>query len=309
MNSSTLESRAHDLRTRIENLSSERESLSTEQSNLKSQAVREQRWLIFLQSKIYSHQLADRLPVGQWFILLCVPLFMAAVSLVFVDIVLGIRWLSVAAGASAWIFSLAGLAALLHGKDNVQLQAKFQQCQRSCSQMQLQEEEMSNRRRLLNRQIAEYESELASTMQQLQTVLELNSLERIRGDLYRQNWKAMRDVEFEQFLEKVFLALGYLVETTATTGDQGVDLIVAKDGIRVAIQVKGYHSSVSNGAIQEAFAGMAHYQCHACAAITNSRFTSSAVALAKSTNCRLIDEESFRDFVMGRIELVPSLTH
>ncbi len=54
---------------------------------------------------------------------------------------------------------------------------------------------------------------------------------------------------------------------------------------------------------------MAHYQCHACAAITNSRFTSSAVALAKSTNCRLIDEESFRDFVMGRIELVPSLTH
>lgn len=309
MNSSTLEAHAHDLRARIESLSNEHESLSTGQSKLKSGAFREQLRLMFLQTRILTHQIADRVPVGQWFILLCLPAAMAAVCLVCVDIVLGVRWLSTVSGVSAWIFSLAGLAALLHGKDNVQLQAKLQQCQRSCSQMQLQVEEMSNRRRLLNRQITEYDSELASTMQQLQSVLEINSLERIRGDLYRQNWKAMRDVEFEQFLEKVFLALGYLVETTATTGDQGVDLIVAKDGIRVAIQVKGYHSSVSNGAIQEAFAGMAHYQCHACAAITNSRFTSSAVALAKSTNCRLIDEESFRDFVMGRIELVPSLTH
>jgi len=309
MNSSTLEAHAHDLRARIESLSNEHESLSTGQSKLKTGAFREQLRLMFLQTRILTHQIADRLPVGQWFILLCLPAAMAAVCLVFVDIVLGVRWLSTVSGVSAWILSVVGLAALLKGRGDVQLQAKLQQCQRSCSQMQLQAEEMSNRRTLLKQQIAEYESELANTMQQLQTVLESNSLERVRRDLYRQNWKAMRDVEFEQFLEKVFLALGYLVETTATTGDQGVDLIVAKDGIRVAIQVKGYHSSVSNGAIQEAFAGMAHYQCHACAAITNSRFTSSAVALAKSTNCRLIDEESFRDFVMGRIEFVPSLTH
>jgi two-component sensor histidine kinase len=309
MNSSTLEAHAHDLRARIESLSNEHESLSTGQSKLKSGAFREQLRLMFLQTRILTHQIVDRLPVGQWFILLCLPAAMAAVCLVFVDIVLGVRWLSTVSGVSAWILSVVGLAALLKGRGDVQLQAKLQQCQRSCSQMQLQAEEMSNRRTLLKQQIAEYESELANTMQQLQTVLESNSLERIRRDLYRQNWKAMRDVEFEQFLEKVCLALGYLVETTATTGDQGVDLIVAKDGIRVAVQVKGYHSSVGNGAIQEAFAGMAHYQCHACAVITNSRFTSSAVTLAKSTNCRLIDEESFRDFVMGRIELVPSLTY
>ncbi len=227
------------IRARIESLSNEHELLSTEQKCLKSQAFREKLWLMFLQARILTHQLADRLPVGHGFILLCVPAVVAAVCFVSVDIVLGVRWLSTVAGVSTWLFSLVGLAALLKGKGDAQWQAKLQQCQRSCAQMQLQVEEMSSRRTLLMRQMADCETELASTMQQLQTVLEMNSSERIRRDLYRQNWKAMRDVEFEQFLEKVFLALGYLVETTATTGDQGVDLIVVKDGIRIAIQVKG----------------------------------------------------------------------
>jgi len=307
MSSSTIENRVGDLRVRIQSLSEELESLSSHQSELKSRLFREMLRLRFFQTKIQTHQIADRLPVGRWFILLCVPLFLAAVSLIFTDVVLGLRLVSFFAGALAWTSSISALAVLLNGSDKLQLQSKLQQCQESHSQMLSQEENITKRQRMLRQQIGESESELAAALHELRAVQLSNSFEKIRGDLYRQNWKAMRDVEFEQFLEKVFQALGYIVETTAITGDQGVDLIVAKDGVRVAIQVKGYHSSVGNGAIQEAFAGMAHYQCHACAAITNSRFTNSAVSLAKSTNCFLIDEESFRDFVMGRSDLIQSV--
>jgi hypothetical protein len=309
MNSSTLEAHVHNLRVRIEGLSKEHESLSLEHSKLKSRMFREQLKFRFLQMKMQSHQIVDRLPIGRWFIFLCVPLCLAAVGLVLSDVILHVRMLSVAFAASTWVLSVVALAVLLSGMGNCEFKPQVQHCQDVCMQMQLQAGEMNNRKVFLKQQIGMFESQLVAAAQELRIVQEKNSFQRVCADLYRQNWKAMRDVEFEQFLEKVFLALGYSVETTAVTGDQGVDLLVSKNGVRVAIQVKGYHSSVSNGAIQEAFAGMAHYKCHACAVITNSRFTSSAVALAKSTNCRLIDEECFRDFVMGRIEVVPSLTH
>ena len=104
-------------------------------------------------------------------------------------------------------------------------------------------------------------------------------------------------------VKEVFEALGYSVETTPASGDQGVDLIVAKHGRRTAVQAKGYYNSVSNKAVQEAFAGMAHYHCHACAVATNSRFTPAAKDLAASTGCILIDEHNMFDFVMGRVEV------
>ena len=202
MNSSTLEAHVHNLRVRMDVLSKEYESLSLEQSKLKSRMFREQLKFRFLQVRMQSHQMVDRLPIGRWFIFLCVPLCLAAVALVLSDVILHVRMLSVAFAASTWVLSVAALAVLLSGMGNREFKPQVQHCQDVCMQMQLQA-----------------------------------------------------------------------------------------------------------GEIQEAFAGMAHYKCHACAVITNSRFTSSAVALAKSTNCRLIDEECFRDFVMGRIEIVPSLTH
>ena len=131
----------------------------------------------------------------------------------------------------------------------------------------------------------------------------VKSHEYICEGLLARNWRAMRDVEFEGFLKEVFEALGYSVETTPASGDQGVDLIVAKHGRRTAVQAKGYYNSVSNKAVQEAFAGMAHYHCHACAVATNSRFTPAAKDLAASTGCILIDEHNMFDFVMGRVEV------
>ena len=96
---------------------------------------------------------------------------------------------------------------------------------------------------------------------------------------------------------------GYSVETTNVSGDQGVDLMVTRGVLRMAIQVKGYHNSVGNAAVQQAFAGMAWYECDACAVITNSRFTTGTIELAESSNCLLIHEVNFREFVMGRLPL------
>ncbi len=151
--------------------------------------------------------------------------------------------------------------------------------------------------RRTQRQFADYEAEYKHLQQ-------VKSQEYISQKLSERNWRAMRSVEFENFLQEVFEALGYNVEETPTSGDQGVDLLVVKHGWRIAVQVKGYLHSVSNSAVQEAFAGMAHYGCNACAVATNSLFTPSARELAASTGCLLIDEENIVDVIMGRKDLL-----
>ncbi|WP_428306513.1 restriction endonuclease [Lacipirellula sp.] len=129
----------------------------------------------------------------------------------------------------------------------------------------------------------------------------LKSVQYQREELLKENWRAMRDTDWEQFLARAFRLLGATVETTRVTGDQGVDLVVEIGPLRYAIQAKGYYSSVGNGAVQEAVAGMAHYRCNACAVITNSRFTGSAEILAASNRCKLIGEEHIADLVLGKL--------
>jgi hypothetical protein len=128
-----------------------------------------------------------------------------------------------------------------------------------------------------------------------------NSREHKLRRLFEHRWKEMRGDQFENYLAEVFAALGYEVQQTGKSGDQGVDLIVQQKGKRIAIQAKGYVDSVSNAAVQQAFTGRTIHGCVACAVITNSRFTSSAVDAADKTGCVLVHEENFEDFVFGRI--------
>jgi HJR/Mrr/RecB family endonuclease len=125
-----------------------------------------------------------------------------------------------------------------------------------------------------------------------------------RDRLVRMNWKAMRGPQLEEFLAVVFTELGYAVEMIGAAGDQGVDLVAMKDAYRFAIQSKGYVESVSNGAVQEAFAGMTYHGCQGCAVITNSRFTNSAIELARCTNCILVDEDSLPELIRGDFDLL-----
>lgn len=108
---------------------------------------------------------------------------------------------------------------------------------------------------------------------------------------------SMGGVEFEKYVADLFRRQGYLFETTALSGDLGVDLIIIKDGVRTAVQTKRYSKPVNQAAIREAVAGMKHYKCTQSMVVTNSRFTKLAVQLAKSNNCELID----RDKLIGII--------
>jgi restriction system protein len=174
-----------------------------------------------------------------------------------------------------------------------------------CQQMQADVHHALERLKRVQAAVQEVESENLGLRQQKEasTKAWLKAIEGKCQTLLRRRWRDMRGEDFERFLADVLTTVGYEVDMMGQSGDQGVDLIAVKDGIRVAVQAKGYAGSVGNFAVQEVYAGMAHYACHACAVITNSSFTASAVSLAGSTRCLLVHEENFPDFVYGRVEL------
>ena len=107
--------------------------------------------------------------------------------------------------------------------------------------------------------------------------------------LIHADWRSMRGTDFEHFLSRIFQTLGYQVQLTKASGDQGADLLVTGNGKKVAVQAKGYADSVGNHSVMEVVAGMTFYGCDSCVVITNSRFTPAAVRLAQANGCRLIE--------------------
>ena len=83
------------------------------------------------------------------------------------------------------------------------------------------------------------------------------------------------------------------VEVTPGSGDQGVDVLAEKGGVKYAIQCKCYSKDLGNTPIQEVESGRIYYGCHVGVVMTNRYFTSGAKDLAQKTGTLLWD----RDFI------------
>jgi HJR/Mrr/RecB family endonuclease len=100
--------------------------------------------------------------------------------------------------------------------------------------------------------------------------------------------------EFEKFASELFKKMGFKTIITKASGDQGIDVIAEKGGVRYGIQAKCYSSYVSNSAIQEVVAGLTFYKCDKALVITNNYFSSSAIELANANEVILWDREMLK---------------
>ena len=111
-------------------------------------------------------------------------------------------------------------------------------------------------------------------------------------------------MDFEQFLERVLVNLGYDVNKTGGAGDQGCDLIARKNGRKVAIQAKGWKNSVGNDAVHKAHFAKSFYDCHACVVITNSDgYTRHAILAAEKVGCDVLRNCDIPKLIAGEINL------
>lgn len=102
--------------------------------------------------------------------------------------------------------------------------------------------------------------------------------------------------EFEQVCADILRKRKYdKVDVTKKSGDQGIDILAEKDGVKYAIQCKHYTSPVGNNSVQEAFAGKSYYGCHVAIVMTNSTFSDSARQLANKLGVVLWDGSSIHE--------------
>lgn len=103
---------------------------------------------------------------------------------------------------------------------------------------------------------------------------------------------------FEYFCAEVLGKNGFTqVQVTRGSGDQGVDILAEKDGVKYAVQCKKYSAALGNTPVQEVNAGKLYYGCHVGVVMTNSTFTMGAIELAKVTGVLLWDRARLQEMM------------
>jgi len=112
------------------------------------------------------------------------------------------------------------------------------------------------------------------------------------------NFDSMNGYEFENFCAEILKKNGFeRVCVTSGSGDQGIDIIAERDGIKYGIQCKCYNSDVGNGAVQEAYAGIKYHECHVGIVLTNRYFTRSARELAEKNGIVLWNRDKLIELI------------
>ena len=103
----------------------------------------------------------------------------------------------------------------------------------------------------------------------------------------------MTGLEFEKYVAKYLKNQGYKTNLTEKY-DLGIDIVAVKDRIRYGVQVKRHKGVVGANAVRQAVTALNLYDCDRAMVITNSYFSNTAIRLANSNDCILLD----RDFLI-----------
>ena len=74
------------------------------------------------------------------------------------------------------------------------------------------------------------------------------------------HWQAVRGIQFERELAALYRHLGYDVQSTPKSGDQGIDLILRKGGSTTIVQCKGQKGPASPAVVRELYGSFAAFQ-------------------------------------------------
>ena len=115
------------------------------------------------------------------------------------------------------------------------------------------------------------------------------------SEIDRMSWK-----EFEEYLELMFLRLGYQVQRTPAQRDWGADLILTLHGIKTAVQAKHRTAGrVGVSAVREVVAAKEKYECSGAMVISNDSYTPEALALAKPNRVVMIDRNRLAEMLVA----------
>ena len=98
----------------------------------------------------------------------------------------------------------------------------------------------------------------------------------------------MSPEEFEHYCAAVLREQKWNARVTKASGDQGVDIVAEKRGLRIVVQCKKYSKPVGNRAVQEIVAAIAHEDAQRGVVVATCDYTPAAERLAASNEVLLL---------------------
>jgi hypothetical protein len=117
-------------------------------------------------------------------------------------------------------------------------------------------------------------------------------------------WLSLRGVEFEKSLARLYSDLGYAVEITKGSGDEGVDLFLRKDEKVIVVQCKGHGKPIGVGAIRDLYGAMIHFEANSAVLACPSGFTVGVIKFASDKLIQLISATEIVEMVENNKEIV-----
>jgi hypothetical protein len=251
-------------------------------------------------------------PLWPWAVLLIGPLVVGLLCLIVVSFVSSSAFVSLAAFLIGAITAAASVAALLYHPADAVLAAVIPRADADWQSEKSSHEEVSARVRDVNQQL----QKLFDDRRQLAASEKLQ-----RAMLLQRNWKAMRGIEWEDFLVEVCRTLGAHVDRVPNSAyvppgptkpvaagrktivSPANHLIVTLSPRRIAVAAIAGISPFHPAAVQQSLNELAQHGCETSAIIANTRLTAGSRELAAHRRCTLIGEDEFPDFVLGKLTL------
>ena len=104
----------------------------------------------------------------------------------------------------------------------------------------------------------------------------------------QQFWERLGGIEFERELGNLYRAIGYHVQSTPVSGDQGVDLILRKNGQTTVVQCKAQKRPASPAVIRDLYGSMHHFKADNAILACTGGFSDNVIEFARDKPIKLI---------------------
>ena len=116
---------------------------------------------------------------------------------------------------------------------------------------------------------------------------------------------SMTAVAFTEFTVSLFREMGYTVEITSGTSDNGIDLLLRKNNQTIAVQCKRWSAPVGEPVVRDFYSALMSSGAHSGYIVTTSTFTSHAYSFAQGKPIQLVDLEALVDLATRRGSKAP----
>lgn len=99
----------------------------------------------------------------------------------------------------------------------------------------------------------------------------------------------MDPIAFEKFVGQLFRNMGYKVETTAASGDEGIDLVLRRGRRSAVVQCKRYGGTVGQPVVRDLYGTMIHTGASEAYLVTTGTISRAATTWAEGKPIHLVD--------------------